>query len=160
MSGHKSEMRVFRPSGSLPANRVVASRPSMKRNGRVKPCERLEGGQPSFHPGSLSGPFCLTSERALSPYGLKDQAEMRAAFIPSFPRRLFSVSPISAVVLGSGGCVSQSQRFVSRSIPQEIERQTQHLPGQGYYRGPHPSAPCHFPKPFLQRSGARCPAAH
>src|ERR1700741_554579 len=36
----------------------------MKRNGRVKPCERLEGGQPSFHPGSLSGPFCLTSERA------------------------------------------------------------------------------------------------
>src|ERR1700741_3225644 len=70
----------------------------MKRNGRVKPCERLEGGQPSFHPGSLSGPFCLTSERALSPYGLKDQAEMRAAFIPSFPRRLFSVSPISAVI--------------------------------------------------------------
>src|SRR5215469_8756577 len=36
--------------------------------------ENLEG-QPSFHPGSLSGPFCLTSERALSPYGLKDQAE-------------------------------------------------------------------------------------
>src|ERR1700741_480940 len=65
----------------------------MKRNGRVKPCERLEGGQPSFHPGSWSGPFCLTTDRALSPYGLKDQAEMRAAFIPSFPRRLSFRSP-------------------------------------------------------------------
>jgi len=84
----------------------------MKRNGRVKPCERLEGGQPSFHPGSLSGPFCLTSERALSPYGLKDQAEMRAAFIPSFPRRLFSVSPISAVVLvQAAACRSRSGSY-------------------------------------------------
>jgi hypothetical protein len=44
---------------------------SMKRDNRVKGSERTKESA-ICHPGSPSGPSCLTSERALSRYGLED----------------------------------------------------------------------------------------
>src|SRR5690348_8112049 len=81
-----------------------------------QPCQvsrEFRGSQPSFHSSSQSGPSCLTSERALSPYDLKGSAETSELRSSLYSLVDFgSVSPISAVLLFQAtACRSRSGSY-------------------------------------------------